>query len=614
MLRPEMSHTLQVAVSSFTVTRGRDGSVARPRDSRPGWAFLVFVVVVGIAYSPGLLNVFSVLADFDALSLKNEHFFFHNEAAHLVSIARPVAALLSNLAVPFVQSPEDFRWVHLFSFSTICILGWQMIRLCVGRLQVSPWDALAVALATFLGLAFIYAVLEATAWAPHLFTPFLAFWSYSVLSRSNVQTVSFLGYVARRDYRDLTGQLLAYCAARPVWIACLIYQFALYSYPPHALLIVLFPAIAVLFSGAPAAYRRLTALRDVLFVGANLVFYSLSTALIYLPIVRLFTTKGSGAANAYESEYVANLYAAYRFAYNHDVAAMAHRLGHLMRVSGDLWLLPQTNMYIVTAGVFVLGLLTGWWRKPARGDAAVIFVLGACFAMAAAPILASAGGFVAYRTSVATTALTAILFVFAIRSLAEWLWARIGGTPVAAARAGGMAMALTVGVAFAGNAYANYAVMRLGRSEYAYFTHIVRQAIDNKSKAIVLIDPRPWSGAHGYNQWPVFDEKGRAVPPFELGCFSSFCMQTGAIVRVIATELGLPDKDYKLVLTRGDDPVPGLTCEMVEASAGNYPPNASQQSIELVDHYRSLTPLTCATETTSWHDLGLDLSRQTGVR
>lgn len=333
---------------------------------RPGRAFLVFAVAIAVAYSPGVLNVFSILADFDALALKREHFFFHNEAVHLLSIARPVAALLSNLPVPFVQSPEDFRWFHLFSLLTVWVLGWQMISTCIVRLYTSVWDAAAVTLATFLGLAFIYAVLESTAWAPHLFTTFLAFWAYSVLSRSNVRALSFPGYVARREYRALFGQLMAYCFERPVWIACLIYQCAFYSYPPFALLVVLFPVIVVLFSRAPVAYRLLIAVRDVLFVGANLVFFFLSTALIYLPLVRLFTAKGSGAANAYDSEYVANLYAGHQFAYNTDVSVVARRLGHLLTVSGDLWFLPQTHWHLVTATVFLLALLAAWSKmKPA---------------------------------------------------------------------------------------------------------------------------------------------------------------------------------------------------------------------------------------------------------
>lgn len=609
------------AISSCRLTEPPGSAAVRFQRDSPGVAFLVFAVAVAVAYSPGVLNVFSILADFDALALKSRHFFFHNEAVHLLSIARPVAALLSNLPVLVVQSPEDFRWFHLFSLLTVCVLGWQMIKTCIVRLYTSAWDAAAVALATFLGLAFIYAVLESTAWAPHLFTTFLAFGAYSVLSRSNVRTLSFPGYVARREYRALLDQLVAYCFSRPVWIACLIYQCAFYSYPPFALLVVLFPVIAVLFSRAPPAYRRLVAVRDVLFVGVNLGFFFLSTALIYLPFVRLFTAKGGGVAGAYESEYVANLYAGHQFAYNTDVAVVARRLGHLMRVSGDLWFLPQAHMYQVTATVFLLALLAARSKmqpapaddhRPsteAHGGIATVLVLVVCFAMAASPVLASAGGFVAYRTIVATTAVTAVIFLFAIRTIARALWAKTGRSSFAATRAGGVAMAFAVGAAFAANAYANYAVMKLGRNEYAYFSHIVRQAVDAKSKAIVLIDPRPWSGAQGYNLWPVVDEKGHAVPPLELACFSSFCMQTGAIVRVIAAEFGFSDKAFELVLTRGDEPVPGLTCEMLQSPTASYPPNASTRSIELVDHYRSLAPLTCVTASMAWHDLDLDLRR-----
>jgi hypothetical protein len=597
----------------------RDFAAGRPCRKIPGWTIAVFVVVVAVAYSPGVLTVFSILADFDALALKSDHFFFHNEAVHLASVARPVAALISNWPVLFVQSPEDFRWVHLFSLLTVCVLGRQMIGNCITRLHTSAWDAVVVALVTFLALAIIYAVLEATAWAPHLFTTFLAFWAYSVLGRSNFLVVPFLGHAMRRDCRALAGRLFAYCQARPVWIACLIYQAAFYCYPPYALLVVVFPVTAVLFSRAPVAYRSLIALRDVFFVGANLVVYFVSTALIYLPIVRLFTAKGSGAASAYESEYVANLYSGHQFAYNTDVSVMVQRLGHLLTISGDLWLLPQTHMHVVTAIVIVLGLAAARWRRAASyggarplasgGYASAIsaLVLVACFVMAASPVLASAGGFLGYRTNVATTAELAIVLVFAMRTIAEALWSVIGKPASAVARAGDLAGALVVAVAFAANAYANYALMRLGTNEYAYFTGIVRQAIADKAKAIVLIDPRPWHGPQDYNRWPVVDEQGRAVPPLELGCFASFCMQTGGIVRVIAAKLGVPDKSFDLVLTRGDDPVPGLTCEILQAATPRYPPNASKRAIEFVDRYRSLRPLTCVRASMAWHDLGVDL-------
>ena len=419
----------------------------------------------------------------------------------------------------------------------------------------------------------------------------------------------------------LPASCLAYCRVRPAWSACVIYQVAFYTYPPYALLVVVFPVIAVLFSRAPVAYRSIIAVRDVVFIAANAVLYSLSTALIYLPIVRFFTAKGSGVAIAYDSEYVANLYAGHQFAYNTDVSVMVRRLGQLLTISGDLWLLPQTHMHIVTAVVLVLGLAAAGWRMS-RGHAAIRstassryggaiagLVLVVCFVMAAAPVVASAGGFEGYRTSVGTTAVLAIAFVFAVRTIAEVLWSAIGRPSLAVSRAGDVAVAIVIGGAFAANAYANYAMMKLGRNEYAYFTGIVRQAISDKAKAIVLIDRRPWRGAQDYNLWPIVDEKGRAVPPLELGCFSSFCRLTGGIVRVIAADLGLSDKSFELVVTRGDDPVPGLTCEMLQGATPAYPVNASKRAIDLVDRYRSLAPSTCQKVSMAWHDLGSDLKR-----
>lgn len=615
--RLETPRTSTVA-SSFIFGGIRDSSLARLREGKPGWAFVVFVVAVCVAYSPGVLSVFSILADFDALALKREHYFFHNEAVHLLSIARPVAALLSNLPVPFVSSPEDFRWFHLFALLTVCFLGWQTIRICMVRLYTSAWEAVAIALATFLGLIFIFAVLESTAWAPHLFTTLLALWAYWVLAASNARLLSFPDYVARGDYRLFFSQLLAYCALRPVWVSVLIYQCAFYSYPPFALLVVIFPVVTILFSRAPAAYRHLLAVRDVGFVGANVVLFFLSTALVYLPIVRLFTEKGSGHSDAYESDYVANLYAAQQFAYNTDVMEIVQRIGHLLKVSGDLWFLPQTRMHVLTAMVFLLAVLATSSRaavlRPGsqprmadhrRGGIVEALVLLVCFLLAASPVLASAGGFVAYRTAVATTAMAAIIFVFAIRTIADSACRLAGLSSLQAERAGGVAMALAVGAAFAANAYANYAVMKLGQNEYAYFTQIVRKAIDDKSKTIVIIDPRPWAGPQAYRPWPVYDQRGRAVPPFELGCFASFCMQNGSIVRVIAAELGL--SPLNLVVTRGDDPVPGMTCDMLEGPAATYPPNASTRSRELVDRYRAMAPLTCVMAHQAWHDLGVDL-------
>jgi hypothetical protein len=297
---------------------------------------------------------------------------------------------------------------------------------------------------------------------------------------------------------------------------------------------------------------------------------------------------------------------------------MAGRLGELMAISGDLWFLPQARIHIVTGVVVLLALVVAnlTMRSGSRNalpraaeegaviarlradswasdGAFAIFVLAVCFMMAASPVLASAGGFVAYRTTVAPVAMNAIVFVFAVRGLADAIGRRIGQA----------AMALTACAAFAASLDANYAVMKLARNEYAYFAGIVRQAIDSRSKAIVVIDPRPMGGAEMYNMSAIYDQQGRAVPPRELGCFASYCLQTGTIIDVIAATLGLADNAFAVLVPRGEEPVPGLSCEMLTGPTPGYPPDATKRSVETIDHYRALAPVTCVTLNFAWHDL-----------
>jgi hypothetical protein len=553
-----------------------------------------------------VLQIFSLQDDYDVLTYRDIHFYFHNEAEHLLAIARPVAALLTNLPILPVQSLEDFRWVRIFSILTVCVLGAQMIWNFVVRLNVRPLDAVVLALVVFLGLAFVYAALVTTAWAPHLLTTFIAFGAYTLLGRSNTRCLSFLVLWRREDYRAMVRPLRSYLRLREVWLAGLVCQLAFYDYPPFALLLTVFPMVGVLFSQAPRAYRTLIACRDVAFIAANIAIYSLSTALVYLPVVRLFTAKGSGTAAAYESELTATLYANHQFKYGFDIGSMLKRLGELTVTSGDLWLLPQYRMHILAASVVLVAvaaanlvrrpagtrLLLGSWASEGT---VVLPVASACFAMAASPVLAAAGGFVAYRTTVAPTALAAIVFVFALRSLLALF----------SARAADAAMVLTAGLAFASNLDANIAVMHLGRNEYAYFAGVVREAIADKSKTIVVIDPRPMGGPEMYNRSPIYDQQGRAVPAHDLGCFSSYCLQTGTIISVIAARLGLAKDAFTVFVPRGDVPVPGLTCAMLNGPTPAYPPNAAKQEIAAIDQIRARPPVTCVTLDLAWHDLGV---------
>ena len=591
----------------------------------PIWPILVFAGVIAAAYSPNVLQVFSLLDGYDMLSLKSSRFFFHNESEHLFSVARPLAGLFSNVPLLPVQSAADFRWVRILSILTVCVTGAQMIANCIVRLNTSKLDAVAVTIVTFLVPPFIYAILSASAWAPHLVTSFIVVGAYTLLGRSNAQAMPFLVLARRRDYRAFWHQVFVYSCSRPVWSACLIYQLAFYDYPPYATIMVVFPAIGILFSRAPMPHRLLIAVRDLCFIGAGFFFFFLSTALIYLPFVRLFTLKGSGDLSVYENEILAVGYANHQFKYNLDFGTVVTRLGDVINLSGDLWFLPQLNMHVLVGAVFLfalflasgMGLFARRDGPPSAVDDSLglgrlrlvsgppegvvtLFVLACCFVMAAVPVLASAGGFITYRTIVSPIAVASISFVFAVRGIASTIWQVAGNPFSAAAIVGTAATVLTVGAAFTACFDANYAIMKLGRNEFAYFTEIARRAIDHKSKTIVLIDPRPTTV-------DFYDEQGRPVPSFELGCFSSYCAQNSSIVRVAGAQFGLPLGSFQFLLQRGDSPVPGLTCEMLTAPTAFYPPNASERSIGIISEYRTLTPLTCATVSVAWHDLGIDM-------
>jgi hypothetical protein len=99
------------------------------------------------------------------------------------------------------------------------------------------------------------------------------------------------------------------------------------------------------------------------------------------------------------------------------------------------------------------------------------------------------------------------------------------------------------------------------------------------------------------------------VPPYELGCLSGYCLQTGAIVQIAARQLGYPADRFKVYPTRGSDPVPGLTCDMLTDPNAALPPRLSEKEQGTVDWLRNMAPVACMTYTLDWHDVGIDLTR-----
>jgi hypothetical protein len=593
----------------------------------PLWTIVVFSAAVAFAYSPNVLQVFGIHNNYEMLYFWRPQFLFP-DVEQLFTTGRPVAALLTNLTVLPVHSLADIRWMRIFSLLTVCLIGTQMMANCILLLRTRARDAVAVAVSLFLVLAFIYSVLDPSAWVAHLLSLLLVFLAYTILGRSNLQSIPFLVLARRRDWRAFVRQAWTYAVTGPVWLACLVFQVALYDYPPYALMIVVFPVIAVLFSQTPQAYRTLLAVRDIIFVGINLVLFSLSAKLIYFPIVRLFSSLNTAAApDASGNPFLSRVGQTYRFDFNLDAGEILARLGRLMKVVGDLWFLPQSEFHVFAGAVILLAvvlpvsltlLARGGLRLQAietstdmarltpdswnSGFMVTTVVVAACLAISAVTVVLPVGGILVYRTAVVPTAVVAIVFLFSLRVIAEIAWKMIGNPLPGAARIADGAMALAVCAAIAANFSSNRLTLKLARSEFAYFTAMVRQAIADKSSTIILVDPRPLSLPEDH---PVmYDQKGRAVPPYELGCFSGYCLQTGSVVHIAASELGVSDEQLKVFVQRENDPVPGLTCEILTAPRPTYPQGASERSIALINYFRRIAPISCVTYSLDWHDLG----------
>lgn len=576
----------------------------------PIWAIALFSLGFALAISPNLLYVYGIHNDYEMLVFKNRGFLFH-EARHLFSIARPVGALLANLTLLPAESIADFRWTRLFSVATVCFMGFQMMSICVHRLRVDVLSAVVIALVGFLVPAFIYSVLNAPAWAVHLLPVMIVFFAYEVLSRSNIQAIPFLAIVHSHNPRALWHQLCAYCGLRSFWVACLVLQVAFYDFPPNALIVAVFPVVAVWFSKAPGPYRTLIAVRDIVFIAVNLVIYAVSVKLLYLPLVDSLGLWNSEAWRHSDlSKFDQRMASTYAYHFNYDPEVMLSRLRDIGRVSGNLWFLPQTEAHVLVGIVLIaaVAVLTGRWllsapheRSASHFDMLALAITAVCLLLAAVAVLAAAGAFVSYRTAPGCAIIVALLFVCVIGNATRLAGTAIGRSPRIGAVVASVSMLATVGAAVAGNFEMNYLTMRLARNETAYFEGIIRRAIDDRSNAIVIIDPRPFSLPEDHPV--VYDQRGRAVPPYLLSCFSGICLQNGAIVTILAEQLGVPRGKLTVLSIRGGVPIPGASCEMLTDPNYAIPAGTSDKVAGTIKFIREQGRITCVNYSLAWHDV-----------
>ena len=315
----------------------------------------------------------------------------------------------------------------------------------------------------------------------------------------------------------------------------------------------------------------------------------------------------------------------YSYSFNTSIGDIFDPLMQVVKVSGDLWFLPQWQVHLLWVGALALAVAgsvvmrqrgtppsAAGEEEPALayGGSSLgsnILVIALCLALAASPIIGSSGGFVTYRTLPAPCSVAAVVMLFCVRVIVVSVSRFIvpAATSAAAAR---IEMALTAGAAIFGNYYANYLdLMRLARNEFGHFTAIAHRAMEAKAQTVLLVDPRPFGLPEDH---PVVeDQKGRPIPPYELGCLSSYCVQSGAILQIAAQVAGAPRGTPTVNVNRGGYPVPGLTCDLLTAPGAPVPPDASKQTLNTLAYFRRLPSLMCVTYDLSWQDLSVDLAR-----
>lgn len=604
----------------------------------PLWTIVAFAAITIVAHIPDVTSIFGVHNDYVVLYFKHNYGLLFHEAPSLFAVARPIFALLGNLTILPIESFADMRWHRVFTILLTCGIGIFMIRICIHHLRINATDAVIVTAATFFVPAFNYSILNISAWVPHLLTLLFSFAAYSVLARTNIQVIPFYPLLRRRDYRAIWRQLVAYSALPSILYASLIYQLGFYNYPANALILIVFPVIGLLFSRSSQTYRTLIGFRDIIFVIANLGIYFLTARFIYLPItLRIlhslgFTDSMMGIAPPPgATTFEKSLASGYRFALDLHIGQVLDRAWNLLHVTGNMWFLPQTHAWVLVGALLVSAFLLANIKKSSfdlmhsfrpvddsedlarlkfstwySNGAIVTLVIIACFLIGSAPVLFAPRNFLSYRVVVASTAIVAIAFVFSLRAIVEMLSRRITPSNSTVRRFGNTATIIVILSGLASTYYINFATARLAANELAFVTNIVRTALANNSVNVFFLDPRP-------PQLPeetpiVYDQRGRAVPPYSLACLSTYCLQPLAIFKLVLRSLGHSENDLNFIAIRGRS-LPGVTCDMFTSNPPRFPPGTDPRTKTTVLWYRSQGPFTCVENDLSWHNIGIDLTR-----
>src|SRR5262249_31321438 len=101
-----------------------EGRLSAQLGKVPGWALMVFVFSIVVAFSPNLIWVSGIHGDYETIYFGSSG---QGMIDQLLAIGRPVAAIFNDLTILPMQSVSAIRWIRIFSILTAAVLGLQML-------------------------------------------------------------------------------------------------------------------------------------------------------------------------------------------------------------------------------------------------------------------------------------------------------------------------------------------------------------------------------------------------------------------------------------------------------------------------------------------------------
>jgi hypothetical protein len=390
--------------------------------------------------------------------------------------------------------------------------------------------AVAIAAAVFLIPPSFRALVWITSVPQTVIGAFIALWAWQIAARTDAALLLRAGPEASRPAL-MPGAFAASCAS-----ATLILLAGCFVYAPAAMTFCVVPVLRLL--AAPPdrhAFARDAAVRDLAIAALTSLLYLVILKYIYQPLLAF-----TDAAVSYQLHQLSEA-GRYATVMALDPGALIARTLWAIEIAFSTWF-PPSLWAAMVVGAVVLGAVVLSWGGRSRGatvrQAVERLVLIAGFgalcvapAVVAAPALAPATGYVAYRTDHASIAIAAAACVWGVATIASRL-----GKGDMAARTGAffvLAVAALLGL------YSVATTAGLARAEWRDVSRLVAAHRFAPGESLIVLTDFRHPGLPELNFGRPWN--GRLTWPLELSCFSSVCTADTEIFRYALREAGAAD-------------------------------------------------------------------------